>query len=107
MPCLACINIFLNCSNFCPCVGACTFDQSNLCTWTNVQSGDQFDWTLQKKGTPSSGTGPATDHTQGNTNGDVFVWIKKHLIEHILFITIIWYRIPKNKLESKMIVTNV
>ena len=49
--------------------GACSFDNGNLCTWSNQRSGDNFDWTFQKRGTPSTGTGPSADHTKGNGQG--------------------------------------
>ena len=36
--------------------------------WTNI-TGDQFDWTRDSGGTPSSGTGPSVDHTLGTAAG--------------------------------------
>ncbi|XP_013393211.1 MAM and LDL-receptor class A domain-containing protein 1 [Lingula anatina] len=48
--------------------GACDFE-TGLCTWTNVQAGDQFDWTQGNGGTSSSGTGPTIDHTLGTAAG--------------------------------------
>ena len=36
--------------------------------WENV-SGDDFDWTSDKGGTGTGGTGPATDHTFGSKTG--------------------------------------
>ena len=37
--------------------------------WTNITGSDQFDWSRDLGGTPSSGTGPAIDHTLGNSSG--------------------------------------
>ncbi len=39
--------------------------------WVNLGSVpvDQIDWSPDKGGTPSGGTGPGTDHTLGNANG--------------------------------------
>ena len=44
--------------------GDCSFD-TDLCGWTNVQ-GDQFDWTRNRGGTPTGGTGPSGDHSSGS-----------------------------------------
>ncbi|XP_048242313.1 MAM and LDL-receptor class A domain-containing protein 1-like isoform X2 [Haliotis rufescens] len=46
----------------CSIPGDCTFE-SDLCTWENTAMGDQFDWTEDDGGTPSSFTGPSVDHT--------------------------------------------
>jgi len=35
-------------------------------------SGDNFDWTRNQGGTPSSGTGPSVDHTSGKGMKKVF-----------------------------------
>lgn len=40
----------------------CTFETADLCGFTNVD-GDDFDWTQRMGNTPSSRTGPDTDHT--------------------------------------------
>ena len=40
----------------------CTFETADLCGFTNVD-GDDFDWTQRMGKTPSSRTGPDTDHT--------------------------------------------
>ncbi|XP_064619815.1 MAM and LDL-receptor class A domain-containing protein 1-like isoform X2 [Lineus longissimus] len=45
----------------------CTFDESE-CGWTQ-NSGDDFDWTLHHGSTPTSGTGPSSDHTTGSSGG--------------------------------------
>lgn len=39
--------------------------ESGLGPWAN-RSGDDFDWTRDRDGTPSSGTGPSGDHTTGS-----------------------------------------
>ncbi|KAK7473655.1 hypothetical protein BaRGS_00035133, partial [Batillaria attramentaria] len=59
-----------------PCAspGACDFD-SGLCTWTNTQQGDDFDWTMNGGRTGTSSTGPSSDHTQGNAQGK-YVYIE-------------------------------
>ncbi|KAG7319736.1 hypothetical protein KOW79_016879 [Hemibagrus wyckioides] len=41
----------------------CNFDY-NLCTWTQLLT-DVFDWTRQQGSTPTSLTGPSSDHTTG------------------------------------------
>ncbi len=38
-----------------------------MCTWTNVQSGDDFDWIRRQGG--RTGKGPANDHTTGSKDG--------------------------------------
>ena len=53
---------------FCPASMYCDFEDTTLCRWTNVR-GDNFDWTRASRGTPSLGTGPATDHTTGTGQG--------------------------------------
>ncbi|MCI4390787.1 hypothetical protein PGIGA_G00126870 [Pangasianodon gigas] len=51
-------------SNFSPgCRMNCNFDY-NLCTWTQLLA-DVFDWTRQQGSTPTSMTGPSSDHTTG------------------------------------------
>ena len=52
----------------CPPSPYCDFEDTTLCGWRNMR-GDQFDWTRANKGTPSLGTGPATDHTTGTDQG--------------------------------------
>ncbi|MBW2229464.1 MAG: M20/M25/M40 family metallo-hydrolase [Deltaproteobacteria bacterium] len=42
--------------------------ESGLGDWSNA-AGDDFDWTLDSGGTPSSGTGPTVDRTLGTTAG--------------------------------------
>ena len=42
---------------------------AGLCQFINVRGSDDFDWTRDRGGTPSSQTGPSADHTQGNQNG--------------------------------------
>ena len=44
----------------------CNFE-NGLCTWTQATTGDTFDWTRNQGSTISSGTGPSTDHTLGNS----------------------------------------
>lgn len=46
--------------------GNCDFESNefSLCKWANVK-GDSFDWTTGSGSTPSSGTGPDSDHTKG------------------------------------------
>ena len=46
----------------------CTFEDPNLCGWTNM-IGDDFDWTRDNSGTSSSGTGPLNDNTFGTPAG--------------------------------------
>lgn len=43
----------------------CTFDDNTYCSWTNAAD-NQFDWTLRKGTTPTSGTGPNGDHSKLN-----------------------------------------
>lgn len=39
-----------------------------MCDWTNLND-DEFDWTRNKGGTGTSGTGPGVDHTLGTSEG--------------------------------------
>lgn len=47
---------------------SCDFEST--CSWTNAQTGDQFDWLQGKGGTTSRLTGPSNDHTLGNSAGN-------------------------------------
>lgn len=54
---------------------SCDFE-GGLCEgWQNVETGDNFDWTIFSGQTPSSGTGPHFDHTKLNTDG-VYAYIE-------------------------------
>ena len=55
-------------------VGDCDFE-SGMCTYTNTQAEDQFDWLRNSGTTPSWQTGPKVDHTLGTAFGK-----KKYLI---------------------------
>ncbi|EDO47787.1 predicted protein [Nematostella vectensis] len=55
-------------SGVCPNPGDCSFEDG-LCTWTNTQTGDIFDWISGSGGTTSWLTGPSTDHTTGTAQG--------------------------------------
>lgn len=46
----------------------CSFE-TDLCSWSNTQYGDEFDWLRHSGGTGSSLTGPAVDHTLGTPSG--------------------------------------
>ena len=48
-------------------IGDCSFE-NGMCTWVNVRNGDHFDWTIRSGSTPSSQTGPSSDHN-GDTTG--------------------------------------
>ncbi|XP_077978860.1 MAM and LDL-receptor class A domain-containing protein 1-like [Glandiceps talaboti] len=52
----------------CGALGECTFEKVS-CTWTNVQSTDDFDWIVGSGSTSTSGTGPSIDHTTGSSAG--------------------------------------
>lgn len=52
----------------CAQVTDCTFE-TGFCAFRNTLIGDQFDWSLQKGSTASSGTGPTADNTLKNANG--------------------------------------
>ncbi|XP_047128245.1 MAM and LDL-receptor class A domain-containing protein 1 isoform X1 [Hydra vulgaris] len=52
----------------CPPQAECTFEDPDLCGWTNI-GGDDFDWTRDNAGTSSSGTGPQNDNTFGTAAG--------------------------------------
>lgn len=54
--------------------GSCDFE-SNLCSWTNLQGNDTFDWQRATGSTPSYGTGPRTDHTLQTVYGS-FMYIE-------------------------------
>ncbi|XP_052252365.1 uncharacterized protein LOC127859010 isoform X2 [Dreissena polymorpha] len=49
----------------------CTFDADTVCNWTNIHSGDNFDWVVYHSTTPSDDTGPTNDHTFGTSRGNV------------------------------------
>ncbi|CAH3189515.1 unnamed protein product, partial [Porites evermanni] len=45
-----------------------------MCTWLNVPKSDDFDWLRRSGSTPSSNTGPSTDHTTSSSVGQyVFI----------------------------------
>jgi len=48
--------------------GDCDFE-SGMCTYSNTQAEDQFDWLRNAGTTPSWQTGPKVDHTLGNGLG--------------------------------------
>lgn len=54
--------------NNCPPPGDCNFE-TGMCTWVNVQKGDDFDWMRYSGSTTSLGTGPSTDHTTNSKAG--------------------------------------
>lgn len=55
----------------CPLPGDCSFEDG-ICTYSNVQQGDKFDWLIGSGATSSLFTGPAVDHTTGSSTGIVF-----------------------------------
>jgi hypothetical protein len=55
-----------------PTVYDCNFEQG-FCKWTQVVTGDQFNWTRAQGPTGSALTGPTNDHTTGKR--------KSHLVE--------------------------
>ncbi|XP_069067879.1 MAM and LDL-receptor class A domain-containing protein 1 isoform X2 [Pleurodeles waltl] len=68
------------CSTF---VGRCDFE-FDLCSWTQNKN-DDFDWSLRAGSTPTTGTGPATDHTLREPSG------------HYIFIESSFPQLPKQK----------
>lgn len=50
--------------------GNCNFE-TGMCTWTNPDGIDDFDWLLGRGNTKTDQTGPAFDHTLGNATGEV------------------------------------
>nr|XP_039272221.1 MAM and LDL-receptor class A domain-containing protein 2-like [Styela clava] len=52
----------------CSVLGTCSFE-AGLCTWTQLTGEDDFDWSWNQDSTPSSGTGPDNDHTNGDSSG--------------------------------------
>ncbi|XP_052219111.1 MAM and LDL-receptor class A domain-containing protein 1-like [Dreissena polymorpha] len=60
-----------------PCkVWNCTFDNDNLCNWTNVNwSEDNLNWNLIHSTTPTDKTEPSNDHTTGNIDG-AYIFLK-------------------------------
>lgn len=59
----------------CPPPGSCDFEV-DLCGYTNVFYGDQFDWLRSAGSTLSLGTGPSVDHTTNSDQGkDEFSYI--------------------------------
>lgn len=57
--------------------GDCDFEKG-MCTWVNSFNivDDEFDWTRGSGGTPSSFTGPSTDHTTGTKKGEYLFHVK-------------------------------
>ncbi|KAL9987564.1 hypothetical protein ACROYT_G001896 [Oculina patagonica] len=43
--------------------GNCSFDHNQFCNWQNEKQNDHFDWLLLQGSTPSSHTGPISDHS--------------------------------------------
>ena len=60
----------------CPDPGFCDFER-DMCGYTNMPYGDQFDWEIGSGTTSSALTGPSTDHSTGNALGILF--FKSHL----------------------------
>ena len=58
----------------CPPPPYCDFENGQ-CGWVNRGSGDKFNWKRSNGGTPSSGTGPQTDHTTGTATGLTFYYM--------------------------------
>ena len=61
--------------------GYCDFEKVDWCTWVNADREDTFDWLVGSGSTPSSHTGPSTDHTTGllivpqfSVNGLLFIY---------------------------------
>ena len=52
----------------CSSPGSCNFENGR-CTWTNAQTGDDFDWRVGSGTTSTFGTGPSKDHTTGTARG--------------------------------------
>ena len=51
---------------------ACSHDcdfEADMCTWLNVPRSDDFDWLRGSGSTPSSYTGPSTDHSTNSPVG--------------------------------------
>ena len=48
--------------------GDCDFE-NGMCTYSNTQAEDQFDWLRNAGNTPSWQTGPKVDHTLGTGLG--------------------------------------
>ncbi|XP_071851180.1 MAM and LDL-receptor class A domain-containing protein 1-like isoform X5 [Apostichopus japonicus] len=46
----------------------CSFE-TDLCSWSNTQHGDEFDWLRHSGSTGSTQTGPLVDHTLGTPSG--------------------------------------
>ena len=58
----------------CPNPGSCDFEK-DMCTWTNANAGDNFDWERAQGKTVSTGTGPTNDHTL-NTPYGTYLYIE-------------------------------
>ncbi|XP_020615658.1 MAM and LDL-receptor class A domain-containing protein 1-like [Orbicella faveolata] len=43
--------------------GNCSFDENTLCSWSNDNRTDHFDWQLRRGSSPSNNTGPTSDHS--------------------------------------------
>ncbi|XP_013397767.1 MAM and LDL-receptor class A domain-containing protein 1-like [Lingula anatina] len=53
----------------------CDFENPTVCGFSQVTTGDQFDWTRAKGKTSSGGTGPNTDHTY-NTDQGYYMYVE-------------------------------
>ncbi|RMZ97804.1 MAM and LDL-receptor class A domain-containing 2-like [Brachionus plicatilis] len=61
--------------------GFCDFEsEDTLCTWSNVEGEDEFDWEEGNGKTSSFGTGPSIDHTFGTIKG-TYLFIASSILE--------------------------
>lgn len=54
----------------------CSFEEDDLCNWSNDLQGDDFDWQIHSGKTPSQKTGPNFDHTPGKKGEGKYIYIE-------------------------------
>ncbi len=65
------------------CPFSCNFDDG-LCFWWSQSKSDDFDWTLHSGSTPSTKSGPSTDHSGSGLLPSRLLHSQKMIIDSLL-----------------------